>query len=304
MFRQIMVPLDGSALTEEVIVYAERLARLSMLQAEQGGATIHLVRVVAPVFMLDLWGSSTYAAVAQDNEAELLRAAEYLDRLRRRLGATGIHLRSALLTGSLVAGLLQYEREQGIDLVVLASHEQRGAGHPNLGSTLHRLLRRGPAPLFVVPPAIDPTSLEHALVPLDGSARAEQALTLLGHLAPTLLREVTLLRVVGGPGETLEAFRYLSSLRQRPELEHLRSRPRVECGDPAARIVETGRDRLVVLTKPRHWIPSHWTSASIADRLIRDGATALLIARQGTQTARDHRSGNRPQISSGFPWAG
>jgi nucleotide-binding universal stress UspA family protein len=316
MFRQIMVPLDGSAAAEGAIGYAERLARPSTLQVEQCGATIHLVRAVAPVFILDPWGIGTHARIAQDNEAELLRAAGYLDTLRRRPRATDIPVRTlrqtnqpsltvraALVTGSLVAGLLEYERQHGIDLVGLASHEQTGLGHLRLGTLLHPLLRRGPAPLFVVPPSISPAFLEHALIPLDGSAGAEQARTLLGHLAPALVREVTLLRVVGTQEEPFEAFRYLSSLRQRPELTHLRSRLRVEYGDPVERIADIGRDRLVVLTKPRHWRPSRWVSASIADRLIRHGAAPLLIARQGTQSVRDDGSGARPQLSPHFPRA-
>ena len=92
MFRQIMVPLDGSAVAEGAIDYAERLVRPSILQAAQRGATIHLVRAVAPVVILNPWGIGTYAAITQDNELELLRTAGYLDQLRRRLSATGIHV--------------------------------------------------------------------------------------------------------------------------------------------------------------------------------------------------------------------
>jgi nucleotide-binding universal stress UspA family protein len=311
-----MVPLDGSAVAEGAIAYAERLAHSSLLGAEQRGTTIHLLRVVAPVFRLEPWGISTYAMIAQDNEAEMLRAAGYLDALRRHVGATSspvrtvrqpnqprLTVRAALLTGSLVAGLLGYERQHGIDLVVLASHEQTGLGHLRLGSMLQPLLRRGPAPLFIVPHASDPTSLQHALVPLDGSIEAEQALTLLRHLAPCLVREVTLLRVVDSQDETFEAFHYLSSLRQRPELAHLRSRTRVAYGDSAERIVDLGRDQLVVLTIPRRWLPSWWRAESIAQRVIRSGVAAVLIARQGTHSVRDDGSHAQPPLSSRVPRA-
>ena len=303
MFRQIMVPLDGSALAEGALVYADRLARLAMQRAERSGATIHMVRVVAPVFIPAPWGTDVYGAIAQDSEAEMLRAAEYLDGLPRRLSATGIQVRAALLTGSLVAGLLQYELQEGIDLIVLGSHEQSGLVRLSLGSMMHSLLRRGPAPLFVVPPAINSAHLEHAIVPLDGSAGAERALALLSHLAPAVVHEATLLRVIGAPGETVEAFRYLSRLARRPELAHLSSRCSVERGDPAERIVELGRDRLVVLTKHRHWTPFHGVSGSISERVLRNGAAALLIARQGTQTASDDGSGGRPLPSSRSPRA-
>jgi nucleotide-binding universal stress UspA family protein len=303
MFRQIMVPLDGSALAEGALVYAERLARLSVQQAERSGTTIHLVRVVAPLFIPAPWGTDMYGAIAQDIEAEMLREAEHLDGLRRRLSATGIQVRAALLTGSLVADLLQNELQEGIDLVVLSSHEESGLARLSLGSMLHGLLHRGPAPLFVVPPAINSAHLEHAIVPLDGSAGAERALALPSHLAPAVVREATPLRVIGAPGETVEAFRYLSSLARRPELAQLSRRCSLECGDPAERIVEPGRGRSVVLTKLRHGTPFHGVSGSISEGVLRNGAAALLIARQGTQTTSDDGSGGRPLPSSRFPRA-
>ena len=295
MFRQIMVPLDGSALDEGALVHAERLARLSLQQAEQRGTTIHLVRVVAPVVIPVPWVTDMYSV------AEMLRAAEYLDGLRRRPSALGLQVRTAQLTGSLVARLLQYEHQEGIDLVVLGSHEQSGLARLSLGSLMHRLLHRGPAPILVVHPTINSAYLQHAVVPLDGSAGAERALTLLSHLAPTVVREATLLRVIDAPGEAFEAYRYLSSLARRPELEHLRSRPSVKSGDPAERIVELGRDRLVVLTRHRHWTPSPRVSGSVSERVIHNGAAAVLIARQGTHTASDDGSGGWPLPSSRFP---
>jgi hypothetical protein len=65
------------------------------------------------------------------------------------------------------------------------------------------------------------------------------------------VREVTLLRVVDSHDETFEAYRYLSNLRHRPELTHLRSWFKVECGYPAERIANMGRDQLVALTTPQ-----------------------------------------------------
>jgi hypothetical protein len=107
--------------------------------------------------------------------------------------------------------------------------------------------------------------------------------------------------VVDRPEETFAAFRYLSGLRHRADLDPVRTRLRVECGDPAEHIIDLSRDRLVVLTKPRHWLPAHGLTGSIADHVCRTGAAALLIARQGTSTHRGHGCSARPQLSSRFP---
>jgi hypothetical protein len=51
-------------------------------------------------------------------------------------------------------------------------------------------------------------SMDHAVVPLDGSARAE-ALRLAERLAGNMIREVTLLRVIETPAQGPDAERYL-----------------------------------------------------------------------------------------------
>jgi hypothetical protein len=68
----------------------------------------------ADVFVPAPWGTGISGAMAQGIEAEMPRAAVYLDGMRRRPSATGIQVRAAVLTGSLVARLLQYELQEGI----------------------------------------------------------------------------------------------------------------------------------------------------------------------------------------------
>jgi hypothetical protein len=51
----------------------------------------------------------------------------------------------------------------------------------------------------------DLAALEHALVPLDGSARAEEALHVVELLAESLIHAVTLLRVIDAPTQGPEA---------------------------------------------------------------------------------------------------
>src|ERR687888_2732820 len=223
MFRQIMVPLDGSELAERALPCAERLGVAT-------GATLHLVHVVelappltwpfAPAY---LPGSIYDDVVAQETQ----QATAYLDTMRERVAAGGAHVRTEQMVGYAAATLLDYERDAGIDLVVLCSHGRTGLARFALGSVAEHLLRHGTAPVLLVRPFGDPVSLAHAVVPLDGSEQAEEALRVVEQLAGHVVREVTLLRVIGAAEDGPDAERYLEEVAGRLTQEHLACRRRV-----------------------------------------------------------------------------
>src|SRR5919202_3071227 len=163
MFQQIMVPLDGSELAERALPCAERLAVAT-------GATLHLVHVVelappltwpfAPAY---LPGSVYDDVVAQETQ----QATAYLDKMRERVAASGVHVRTEQMVGLAAPSLLDYECDAGIDLVVMSSHGRSGMARFALGSVADRLLRHGGAPVLLVRPFGAAVTLAHAVVPLD-----------------------------------------------------------------------------------------------------------------------------------------
>src|SRR5436853_582850 len=80
---------------------------------------------------------------------------------------------------------------------------------------LTRAPRHGRAPLLLVRAFGAPMRLQHAIVPLDGSERAETALRVVAQLAPQVVSEATLLRVIAAPEEASEADRYLAETAHR-----------------------------------------------------------------------------------------
>ena len=278
MFQQIMVPLDGSELAERALPCAERLGVAT-------GATLHLVHVVelappltwpfAPAY---LPGSVYDDVVAQETQ----QATAYLDKMRERVAAGGVPVRTEQMVGYAAATLLDYERDAGIDLVVMCSHGRTGLARFALGSVAERLLHHGTAPVLLVRPFGDPVTLEHAVVPLDGSERAEEALRVVDHLAGCVVHEVTLLRVVGAAEEGPEAERYLDEVAQRLAQEHLACSRRVTQGDPAEAIIDVaGTDKLVVMvTRGRSGL-ARWALGSVADRVAHGGVAAVLLVRAG-----------------------
>ena len=79
---------------------------------------------------------------------------------------------------------------------MLCSHGRGGLSRFVLGSAAERLLRHGAAPTLLVAAWGAPVALERAVVPLDGSAEAEEALRMVEGLAHSVVREVLALRTV------------------------------------------------------------------------------------------------------------
>lgn len=245
MFKQIMVPLDGSELAERALPSARRLAAAA-------GATLHLIRAVEPPpAPARLYSPiNLYNAYMAD---EIRTARAYLDAARARLAADGIDVEVRVLTGGPLYALPQYERSAGIDLVVMCSHGRGDPARLVLGSVADHLLRHGEAPVLLVRAFGDPVALNHALVPLDGSARAEEALRLVERLAGSVIHDVTLLRVIDAPAQGAEAERYLEQAARALQGTPVACARRVEQGDAAERIIATaGPDKLVVMTT-RAW---------------------------------------------------
>jgi nucleotide-binding universal stress UspA family protein len=168
MYRQILVPLDGSAFAEAALPLALELSRRT-------GADVHLATVLEPVtsFAYEGWEG---AAVEWINK--------YLGNVTERLeGQAGGKITSAVLSGHTVE-MLQTEAEAlKADIVVMATHGRGALSRLWLGSVADGFLRQADRPVLLVRPLEDaepPTTFEQAfetlLVPLDGSELSECAL--------------------------------------------------------------------------------------------------------------------------------
>jgi nucleotide-binding universal stress UspA family protein len=278
VFTKVMVPLDGSELAERALPCAERLAATS-------GAVVHLVRATEPVWATSWGPTPVYLPAGEYDEivkTEAKVVSAYLTAVSAPLVAEGVHVQMEHLVGSPASSLLDYERETGIDLVVMCSNGRSGLTRFALGSVAEHLLRHGKAPLVLVRAYGDPVRLDHVVVPLDGSARAEVALDMIHSLAPSVVQDVLLVRVIGTPDQGPEAERYLAGIASRLSRDGLTCRSQVAQGDPATVILgAAGADNLVVMASHGRSVLTRWALGSVADRVARGGAAAVLLLRPG-----------------------
>ncbi|HRW04829.1 MAG TPA: universal stress protein [Caldilineaceae bacterium] len=145
------------------------------------------------------------------------------------------------------------------------------------------------------------TELRRLLLPLDGSALAENAIPLATLLAKTFDGELILLRVLDLPLPTLEvkypenhwvreamqanfreAQRYLDDQGMLLKDAGIRVRTIVRDGPPAEDILATATDEavdLIVISSHGKGGPSPWTSGSVADKVMQHSRCPVLLVR-------------------------
>jgi nucleotide-binding universal stress UspA family protein len=287
MFRNILVPLDGSSFAEQALPWALSLAR-------RAGAGLDLVRVhVLYALQEPACGWLPYDPA---EEAECKRREQlYLDATARWLAAVSrLPVTPALVFGLGAEPIL--DRARRADLVVMTTHGRGPLGRFALGSVADEVVRRAGLPVLLLRPQNPAPGLlpepapENILVPLDGSPLAEQALGPALDVAHLTEGRCTLLRVVGpedgeeggrGPDGAGEAEVYLGSVAGRFREHGVPVRTRVvEAPSPAEAIREQARalgsDLIVLATHGRGGL-RRLLLGSVADKVLRGGTTPVLV---------------------------
>ncbi len=94
--------------------------------------------------------------------------------------------------------ILDYARDQAIDLIVMGTHGRRGLGHMVLGSVAEEVVRSSPCPVLTIQeqdPPVEVETKKQILVPLDFSKNSPIAIAHAKHIAATYRAEIQLLHV-------------------------------------------------------------------------------------------------------------
>lgn len=180
MLTTILVPIDGSPLSERALPYASALARVT-------GACVVLLLASAAV------------EPGEEVEAALDRAAKQLPSDCRRVERV-VQPVASPDEAHVVGAILETVSSRQASLILMSTHGRGGIGRWIFGSVADRVLHRSPVPVLLVPPYCASSWPEgrptHLLVPLDGSPLAEAALRPAAALAAQLKAELILTRVV------------------------------------------------------------------------------------------------------------
>lgn len=312
MLQNILLPLDGSPLAETAITYATILAR-------RAGASIVLVQAVQ---------AQTPPGVDQtDAELEVMgRAQTYLQMIEARLEAEGVRSSAHVYYDEAAHAILDAAERQAADLIVMSTHGRTGIGRMLYGSVADMVLRHASTPVFLVPAsATAPASFDEPpntlLIPLDGSALAEEALPSAELLPLDADTRITLLRVVEPPvyplygdgyayipydedAEVAEARQYIEEMAAKLQANGRKAEGKVAVGQPSMVIAATARELhpdLVVMATHGHGGLSRLILGSVATSTLRQAGLPILLTRPSAlQHAPDSvMRQERPPVASG-----
>ena len=302
MFKKILVPLDGSSLSEQVIPLATELldggaeeATLFTVGQPPKATKLRRRGLRRPLPLATLGGSfpggvvpaipAVYAETkGQAIEREERELLTYLDRAGRPLVTTGRPVHGAVRIGDPARELIDFAREGGFDLVVMATHGRSGLRQTLQGSVTAEVIRSGVAPVLVVRPKqqaqVNGATAPVRVLLIDDQTDVHSALT-------QRLRRDHRLEVVGTAGSVVEAADLLADAR--PDIVLLDIHGRRQHGVDACKALGQLTDAQVIVfaayMTPELWAAVH--EAGAADYLLKHVDTDQL-SRQIVGLVRRH----------------
>ncbi len=303
MFERILLPLDGSQLSEMAVPYAEHFARGSSSE----------------IILLNTCRSDL-KPYQHMHQAYLDQLANNIQRRIRKTRLKHIlpSVRAKVLVGEPADVICDYVQRDGITIIVMAAFGGSGLKTWQLGSVADKVVRTVNVPTLLVRaknvrPAGDKKKLiSRILVTLDGSdasklsvpyalelaKRPETSITLFGMVerADYYSTHVSFIPYTEHMAEQYarmdvaaekNAHAYLISVEKELREEGARVTHVVTLGfSPAHDIVEqedkTNADLLVIATRGSSG-KNHWVFGSVAEKVLRGGKLPLLLVKGETQ---------------------
>ncbi len=314
MYHRMLVPLDGSELSEVVFPYAKELAgRL--------GLDVILLHVHSPEEDMTVPLHRAYI----EHKAELIKhkSQEVQEKVGSGSAGGAVKVWGELAVGHPAEEILRFADEKDIDLILMATHGRSGIRRWVMGSVADKVLRAAKVPVWLVRAGIpegivyDKWPQRTILVPLDGSELAEAVLPHVEALAKQRgaeLVEVVLLRVCEAGGasgyyppsarfetptgavhvmprdfaraqaakQKMLAKQYLTGVGKRLKAAGLRVRSEVRGGDPANEIIDYASNspfNLIVMATHARSGFSRWAYGSVTTKVLQGVSSPMFLVR-------------------------
>ena len=147
MYTKVLVPLDGSSLAEDVIPHVNTIARGC------DALTVVFLRVVEPTILLsDDSGSNAlkWDVAEKMNATAQQEAQQYLAEIAARAAQAGLETQSVVLLGRPAETICAFAGNNGVDLIVMATHGRSGIRRLVWGGVADKVLRSCRAPVLLV----------------------------------------------------------------------------------------------------------------------------------------------------------
>ena len=284
VLRKILIPLDGSKTAETVLPYIRYLA-------SQFDSKIEVLGV----------------GIGNKNRRVNRLLNEYIDNTVSSLNAEKIETEAIVIYGSAADKILNYSKQNDIDLIVMATNGRSGVKRWWMGSVAEKIISQSITPVLLIPSKkkkVTQTkkiiSIERILIPLDGSNIGQAALDHIELIARETGAAINLIQVISTSGSMeasllgnanwdsfFKAMRetasdYLESLVEELKGHGISAKYDILIGNPAAEIIEYARknkaDLIAMSTHGRTGL-ARWVLGSVADKVLHGAGMPMWLVR-------------------------
>lgn len=293
MFEKILLPLDGSELAESAVPYVRDLA--GQLNAEVNMIHVSERQDLAHMYQI-------YLEHIKDNIRKEIKGFWGTDREPR--------IKTEVIAGEPAKVIMEYTKQNSIDLVALTSCGTSGIRAWALGSVADKVVRSVEVPILLIRVkegrvVRDTGIIKRVLVPLDSSEASKIAVPYAIDLAKRLNAGITLFSMaqtvyarnidsmgvgVGVNWDSVDAATekytddYLQSVEDEIKVQGVDVSHIAVLGiDAANEILELEKklpaDLIVMATRGRSTV-ARWAFGSVAEKVLRQGEGPLLVVRE------------------------
>lgn len=218
MFTRVLVPLDGTEVSEGIIPFVEWLASgmkmgvvlaraVDVHQTRDESFDSALGRILRGLGEGGRQFPSDSTADFEPWELELVARIERelkapLESIATRLSQAGVSTETIAAYGPASETIIRVAQKTGCDLIAMSTRGRSVLTSGLLGSVTYRVIHESPIPVLSITPerarlhAEDNVDISHLVVPLDGSEFAETVLSHAATIARQMSLRMTLLRVL------------------------------------------------------------------------------------------------------------
>jgi nucleotide-binding universal stress UspA family protein len=301
MYSKILVPLDGSKLSEAILPYARSLAKGLQIPVE-------LLLAIEPE-VISTFSDPKHGRYVDTVETDMKRnGVDYLEKVARTFPDASAVACSAVI-GTPAPTIVERASEGRDTLIAMSTHGRSGIKRWILGSVADKVLHAASNHLLLVRSTNktgetpQETALKTVIIPLDGSHLAESVLPGVTALARKMKMEVVLLRAYAMATQAyfIEAEAYMPDLDRFAEevkkgaAQYLEEKVKqlqwegldkvsyiLPQGDAAEEIIGLARetpDNLVAMCTHGRSGVGRWVLGSVTDRVVRYCGDPVLVVR-------------------------
>ncbi len=140
IFRKIVIPFDGSD-------PSKRAASQALDLAKDQGAEVIGIKVISFTGELIAPTDALWASIEKDLHD---KAQAVLDELISLASGKGVELKTEILEGETATEIINYAKENNVDLIVVGHSGKGGIGRKIMGSRTARMMNDATCPVLVV----------------------------------------------------------------------------------------------------------------------------------------------------------